>query len=89
MFLIYNLLTIFDLTFPVLGRMSNSKDDSLYWCSKYHFEEKVLEKLIRLEHKMEIFTDKMKQWESEINFKSELLSESKSKVNEFLHSISE
>ena len=26
-------------------------------CSKYHFEEKVLEKVIRFEHKMEIITE--------------------------------
>ena len=28
-------------------------------CSKYHFEEKVLEKVIRFEHKMEIITESM------------------------------
>ncbi|CAC5381916.1 unnamed protein product [Mytilus coruscus] len=38
-------------------------------CSKYHFEEKVLEKLIRLEHKMEIFNEKMKIWKDSISTK--------------------
>lgn len=40
-----------------------SEAETMLTCSKYHFEEKVLEKLIRLEHKVEIFSEKMKIWE--------------------------
>ncbi|CAC5392637.1 unnamed protein product [Mytilus coruscus] len=40
-----------------------SDSESLLTCSKFHFEEKVLEKLVRLEHKMEINDQKMIRWE--------------------------
>ncbi|VDI82400.1 Hypothetical predicted protein, partial [Mytilus galloprovincialis] len=40
-----------------------SYSETLLTCSKFHFEEKVLEKLVRLEHKMEINDQMMKRWE--------------------------
>lgn len=40
-----------------------SDSESLLTCSKFHFEEKVLEKLLRLEHKMEKTEEKMNKWE--------------------------
>ncbi|VDI49176.1 Hypothetical predicted protein, partial [Mytilus galloprovincialis] len=36
-----------------------SEFESTLSCSKFHFEEKVLEKLVRLEHKMQILEEKM------------------------------
>ena len=35
-------------------------------CSKFAFEEKVLEKLVRNEHKIEIFENKLEKWEERI-----------------------
>ncbi|VDI52051.1 Hypothetical predicted protein [Mytilus galloprovincialis] len=51
------------------GSSSISSDsESLMSCSKFHFEEKVLEKLIRLEHKMELNEKKLKKWEETFSF---------------------
>lgn len=46
-----------------LSSSVGSNSESLLTCSKFHFEEKVLEKLVRLEHKMELNDKKMKTWE--------------------------
>ncbi|VDH96224.1 Hypothetical predicted protein [Mytilus galloprovincialis] len=43
-----------------LSSSVGSNSESLLTCSKFHFEEKVLEKLVRLEHKMELNDEKMK-----------------------------
>ncbi|CAG2185804.1 C1QL [Mytilus edulis] len=45
-----------------------SDSEALMSCSKFHFEEKVLEKLIRLEHKMELNEEKLKKWEETFSF---------------------
>ncbi|CAG2240736.1 unnamed protein product [Mytilus edulis] len=41
-----------------------SESESLLTCSKFHFEEKVLEKLVRLEHKVEIYEETIKKFEN-------------------------
>ncbi|XP_076079019.1 uncharacterized protein LOC143049166 [Mytilus galloprovincialis] len=41
------------------SRSIGSEFESSLSCSKFHFEEKVLEKLVRLEHKMQILKEKM------------------------------
>lgn len=40
------------------------KSESLLTCSKFDFEEKVLEKLVRLEHKVEIYEETIQRWEN-------------------------
>ncbi|CAG2231889.1 unnamed protein product [Mytilus edulis] len=61
--LIFRVLAIC-LSIVVSGSSSVGSDsESLLTCSKFHFEEKVLEKLVRLEHKMEITEGKMNEWE--------------------------
>ncbi|CAC5358880.1 unnamed protein product [Mytilus coruscus] len=52
-----------------LGDPKGSQAESLLTCSKYDFEEKVLEKLVRLEHKIEMFDEKIKIWEDSISTK--------------------
>ncbi|CAC5395878.1 COL10A [Mytilus coruscus] len=52
-----------------------SESGSLLTCSKFHFEEKVLEKLVRLEHKVEIYEETMKRWENIFVSKLEKLDE--------------
>lgn len=51
---------------------------SLTQCSKYDFEEKVLEKLVRMEHKMEMYEIKMKKFEESVMFKLNDFNESES-----------
>ncbi|XP_071135033.1 uncharacterized protein [Mytilus edulis] len=52
------------LSIMVSGSSSVGSDSkSLLTCSKFHFEEKVLEKLVRLEYNMEITEEKMNKWE--------------------------
>ncbi|VDI54161.1 Hypothetical predicted protein [Mytilus galloprovincialis] len=53
----------------------SSESKSLLTCSKFHFEEKVLEKLVRLEHKMELFEEKMKTMESSMSKKLKRMDE--------------
>ncbi|VDI54162.1 Hypothetical predicted protein [Mytilus galloprovincialis] len=42
-----------------LSSSIGSEFETLHSCSKFHFEEKVLEKLVRLEHKMQVLEEKM------------------------------
>ncbi|VDI64755.1 Hypothetical predicted protein [Mytilus galloprovincialis] len=53
----------------------SSESETLLTCSKFHFEEKVLEKLVRLEHKMELFEEKMKTMESSMSKKLKRMDE--------------
>ncbi|VDI63224.1 Hypothetical predicted protein [Mytilus galloprovincialis] len=48
-----------------------SESQSLLSCSKFHFEEKVLEKVVRLENKMEVYEEKIKLWEASVSSKLE------------------
>ncbi|CAC5365372.1 unnamed protein product [Mytilus coruscus] len=52
-----------------------SDSESLMSCSKFHFEEKVLEKLVRLEHKMDLNEEKLKKWEETFSHQLEKLDE--------------
>ena len=54
--------TIFSLL--VVGVVSRIHEEPA--CSQYHFQERVLEKLVRLEHKMTLHTEKMTSLESEM-----------------------
>ncbi|VDI75930.1 Hypothetical predicted protein [Mytilus galloprovincialis] len=55
----------------ILAISLGSESESLLSCSKFHFEEKVLEKMIRLENKMEVFAEKIKLWEESVSSKLE------------------
>ena len=57
-------------------------------CSKYHFEEKVLEKVVRFEHKMEIITDSVNNISTKVkddiqNMKTELETRGSEQTNAF------
>ncbi|CAC5357708.1 unnamed protein product [Mytilus coruscus] len=52
-----------------------SDSESLLTCSKFHFEEKVLEKLVRFEHLMEINEEKMNKWEVKLESLSSKIDE--------------
>lgn len=60
-----------------------SKDiiESQTQCSKYDFEEKVLEKLVRMEHKIEICEQKIKNFEESVMFKLNEFNESENQRN--------
>ncbi|CAC5380263.1 unnamed protein product [Mytilus coruscus] len=64
-----------------------SDSESLLVCSKFHFEEKVLEKLVRLEHKMELTEGKMKKWEDSFSSKLDKMDSAVRQTNEFVESI--
>lgn len=54
------LIILLSLSFVWASSSSiGSEFESSLSCSKFHFEEKVLEKLVRLEHKMQILEEKM------------------------------
>ncbi|XP_071145854.1 fibrinogen gamma-B chain-like [Mytilus edulis] len=63
--------------------------DSSLQCSKYHFEEKVLEKLIRLELKMEMYEAKIKTWEDSIPTNLDKIDNAKKQTETFLESMRE
>ncbi|CAC5406063.1 unnamed protein product [Mytilus coruscus] len=74
----------------ILASASNSVGSdsaSLLSCSKFHFEEKVLEKLIRLEHKMELNEKKLKKWEDAFSFKLEKMDEAIKQTETFVKSV--
>ncbi|XP_071135034.1 uncharacterized protein [Mytilus edulis] len=66
-----------------------SDSESLLTCSKFHFEEKVLEKLVRLEHKMEINEEKMKIWENAFSAKLDRMDKAIKQTETFVKSIRE
>ncbi|CAG2192688.1 unnamed protein product [Mytilus edulis] len=69
---------IFSLSLSIITTWTSSTrtdSESLLTCSKFHFEENVLEKLVRLEHKMELIEDKMKIMESSMSKKAERMDE--------------
>ncbi|VDI64750.1 Hypothetical predicted protein [Mytilus galloprovincialis] len=69
---------LFSLCLSVITTLTSSissESKTLLTCSKFHFEEKVLEKLVRLEHKMELFEEKMKTMESSMSKKLKRMDE--------------
>ncbi|VDI66556.1 Hypothetical predicted protein [Mytilus galloprovincialis] len=73
--LLFRILAI-SLSIVVSGSSSVGSDsDYLLTCTKFHFEEKVLEKLVRLEHKMEINKEKMNKWEVKLESMSSQIDE--------------
>ncbi|XP_063436256.1 uncharacterized protein LOC134717690 [Mytilus trossulus] len=64
-----------------------SVSESLSTCSKFHFEEKVLEKVVRLEHKLEVCTEKMKVWEESISSSLVKVTEAKKLTETFVESM--
>ncbi|CAG2191287.1 Ryncolin-2,Angiopoietin-related protein 1,Ryncolin-1,Tenascin-X,Ficolin-2,Tenascin,Ryncolin-3,Angiopoietin-related protein 2,Angiopoietin-4 [Mytilus edulis] len=61
--------------------------ESSLQCSKYHFEEKVLEKLVRLELKMEMYEAKIKTWEDSIPTNLDKIDNAKKQTETFLESM--
>ncbi|CAC5406651.1 unnamed protein product [Mytilus coruscus] len=61
--------------------------ESLLTCSKFHFEEKVLEKVVRLEHKLEVYTEKMRLWEESISSSLDAVTETKKLTETFVESM--
>ncbi|OPL32814.1 hypothetical protein AM593_07233, partial [Mytilus galloprovincialis] len=66
-----------------------SDSESLMSCSKFHFEEKVLEKLIRLEHKMELNEEKIKRWEYAFPSKLDKMEEAIKQTEIFVETVRE
>ncbi|XP_071135131.1 uncharacterized protein [Mytilus edulis] len=70
-----------------LSSSIGSNSESLLVCSKFHFEEKLLEKLVRLEHKMELTEEKMKKWEDSFSSKLDKMDSAIRQTKEFVESI--
>ncbi|CAC5365378.1 unnamed protein product [Mytilus coruscus] len=64
-----------------------SDSESLLSCSKFHFEEKVLEKLVRLEHKMDLNEEKLKRWEDTFSTKLDQMEEAIKHTEIFVESV--
>ncbi|CAC5399839.1 C1QL [Mytilus coruscus] len=64
-----------------------SDSESLLSCSKFHFEEKVLEKLERLENKMDLNEEKFKKWEETFASKLEKMDEAIKQTEIFEESV--
>ncbi|XP_076079201.1 uncharacterized protein LOC143049468 [Mytilus galloprovincialis] len=71
----------------ILTRSINSESESLLSCSKFHFEEKVLEKVVRLEHKMEVYAEKVKLWEESFSSSLDKVTEAKKQTETFVESM--
>ncbi|CAG2212278.1 unnamed protein product [Mytilus edulis] len=71
----------------ILTRSLNSESESLLSCSKFHFEEKVLEKVVRLEHKMEVYAEKVKLWEESFSSSLDKVTEAKKQTETFVESM--
>ncbi|XP_071146058.1 uncharacterized protein [Mytilus edulis] len=65
-------------------RGSKDNIESQIQCSKYHFEEKILEKLVRVEHKLEINEQRIKNFEESVSIKLNDFNESE---NQWRHSM--
>lgn len=72
-----------------LSSSVGSNSESLLTCSKFHFEEKVLEKLVRLEHKMELNDKKMKTWEELFFSKLDKMNEATKHADLFVETMRE
>ncbi|VDI63220.1 Hypothetical predicted protein [Mytilus galloprovincialis] len=71
----------------ILTRSLNSESESLMSCSRFHFEEKVLEKVVRLEHEMEVYVEKLKLWEQSVSSSLDKVTEAKKQKDTFVESI--
>ncbi|OPL33549.1 hypothetical protein AM593_05767, partial [Mytilus galloprovincialis] len=69
------------------GSSIGSDVESSLQCSKYHFEERILEKLVRIEHKLEIYDEKMKTWEKLVPSNLDKIDDAKKKTEFFLESM--
>ncbi|XP_071135066.1 uncharacterized protein [Mytilus edulis] len=71
----------------VAGKFSSSigsEFESLNTCSKFHFEEKVLEKLVRLELKMQLLEEKVMAWDNSITSKLDKMGNIKKETETFV-----
>lgn len=78
------------LVLLIVRTMSNtlgSESESLLTCSRFHFEEKVLEKLVRMEHKFEQLEMKTKIREDVISSKLDEINEMEKQTKAFIESV--
>ncbi|VDI65294.1 Hypothetical predicted protein [Mytilus galloprovincialis] len=82
------LISFLSLSFAwALASSIGSEFESSLTCSKFHFEEKVLEKLVRLEHTMQNVEEKMNMWENAITSKLDEMKIIKKQTETFVQSI--
>lgn len=72
-----------------VSRSVGTDSESLLSCSKFNFEEKILEKLVRLGHKMEINEEKMEKWEDAFSSKLDKMDEVIKQTKSFVESMRE
>lgn len=70
-----------------VSRSVGTDSKSLLSCSKFNFEEKILEKLVRLGHKMEINEEKMEKWEDAFSSKLDKMDEVIKQTKSFVESM--
>lgn len=84
---ILRIIFLCSLFINALSSSVGSEPEYILACSKFHFEEKVLEKLVRLEHKIEIYEKSAKQWDSSIVSKLEKIDEVLKRSKTFTDSV--
>lgn len=83
--IVQTFIILFSLS--VAGKFSSSigsEFESLNTCSKFHFEEKVLEKLVRLELKMQLLEEKVMAWDNSITSKLDKMDNIKKETETFV-----
>ncbi|CAG2233647.1 C1QL [Mytilus edulis] len=75
------------ITLPQFSVGSDS--ESLFSCSKFDFEEKLLEKLVRFEHKMQLNEIKLKKWEDTFSSKLDKMEEAIKRTEIFVETMLE
>ncbi|CAG2192684.1 unnamed protein product [Mytilus edulis] len=86
--IVRTIIILFCLSFVWASSSSiGSEFETLPSCSKFHFEEKVLEKLVRLEHKMQVLEEKMDVREKSNTAKLDEISNIKKQTETFVQSV--
>ncbi|VDI38270.1 Hypothetical predicted protein [Mytilus galloprovincialis] len=86
------LLSVFFVSLSIVVSVSSSvgsDSESLFSCSKFDFEEKLLEKLVRFEHKMQLNEIKLKKWEDTFSSKLDKMEEAIKRTEIFLETMLE
>lgn len=86
------LLDVFFVSLSIVVSVSSSvgsDSESLFSCSKLDFEEKLLEKLVRFEYKMQLNEIKLKKWEDAFSSKLDKMEEAIKRTGIFVETMQE
>ncbi|VDI38269.1 Hypothetical predicted protein [Mytilus galloprovincialis] len=86
------LLDVFFVSLSIVVSVSSSvgsDSESLFSCSKFDFEEKLLEKLVRFEHKLQLNDIKLKKWEDAFSSQLDKMEEAIKRTEIFVETMQE